>query len=788
MISGSVTSTLRPIRIAFVIAPWDRAAALRAMQISTFLWGGTYNPIIPYHQRLGRKNPFHAGASKAQEIFEGYLRAYDPDFVVRLGKTKSAKVDLGRYTEIDEDGILGKALTDATPGYGVGLFELLRHLFDEEFSFVRREKVAFEIPDVQESLLWTSMFGDVPQELREAVESHLRAFPDYQQVSLDEDTYLNTLRRDNHFILRLGRRFIEHEHTGERNDRIFLMDGNSVEDIVFYWNLRALGWNIIPLPLKASTCPGTKSRIEKYIEVNHWPLRGNPSMFNHTTLLKAPSISEEDHRKFADSLKLKKPKKKDLFGPLSIQPWIPRIWDEWDRERNRGRRTEIYVERNKVKFSPEGKCFEVPPILPEFAEDFGGQGTPRCANGLEIRIYGETGTYAESIPEGGDLIARALHRYSIRGLRCSANGPVVYPAYKGSELRLELPLAESVFQAWFKERDWDTTLSDNGHIVKHVLKQFGGMWGTRMLEHEEVLRLLDKISATKWFEKKAFSGLIHKCANQVNYLDPDYLTSWLVKSNIVKLGIELTCPQCRQRSWYSIKEANYKLECRQCLESFTVPCEDPDKIKWAYRGHGAFTSRYGTQGGLAVLLTLKMFSQGSLNRVTPMLSFNAKNGDKEMEIDLALHTSRERSGGSKQNVFFIECKSYNEFEKKDIQRMEWFSRQFPGTAMVFSTLRRELTPKESSMLTPVCQRACKARLTGKPSNPLIILTGTELFSSTEPWNTWRELDGKYQRYQHWPYQDDEAEALAEATQFLYLGFDTNEFIHRHRSQKPSTTT
>ena len=71
MISGSLTSTLRPIRIAFVIPPWDRAAALKAMRISSFLWGGTFNPIIPFHQRIDRRYPFFSGARSAREVFEG---------------------------------------------------------------------------------------------------------------------------------------------------------------------------------------------------------------------------------------------------------------------------------------------------------------------------------------------------------------------------------------------------------------------------------------------------------------------------------------------------------------------------------------------------------------------------------------------------------------------------------------------------------------------------------------------------------------------------------------------
>lgn len=173
MITGTLTSTLRPIRIAFVIRPWDRAAALRAMQISTFLWGGTYNPIIPFHQRIDRRNQFFRGADNAREVFEGYLQAYDPDFVVRLGSIQQANVNLGRYREIKEDDIVASVLDDGTPGYGIGLYEILGNLLDEEFRHVHRHPYAFDIPDVGDSLLWTSIFGGIPESLQEGIESCL---------------------------------------------------------------------------------------------------------------------------------------------------------------------------------------------------------------------------------------------------------------------------------------------------------------------------------------------------------------------------------------------------------------------------------------------------------------------------------------------------------------------------------------------------------------------------------------------------------------------------------------
>lgn len=787
MVSGTLTSTLRPIRIAFVIRPWDRAAALRAMQINTFLWGGTYNPIIPFHQRIDRRNQFFHGAGSAREVFEGYLQAYDPDFVVRLGSTKQANIDLGRYREIKEEEIVSSALDDGTPGYGIGLYEILGHLLDDEFRHVHRHTYAFDIPDVGDSLLWTSIFGGVPESLRESIDSGLKEFPGYRRVPCDFESYLDIFRPENHFLRKLGNRNIESRRKGFRDDWVYLMDGGSVEDVVFYWNLRALGWSILPVPLAARGNNTVLRHVEKYVEDNYWPYRGNPSMFNHTTLLKAPSVSEKDHQAFEKALKFK-PTDKQGFGKLSIQPWIPRFWNEWDRRRNGGERGTVTVEKKEIRLTPIENRFYVPSILPEFAAEFSHNGTPRCANDLEPRVYGESGTYAEAIPEGGEEVARALDRYSIRELRCSADGPVYYPSHRGWEHQFDLPLAEPIFKAWFKERGWETELSDSGHIVKHVLKQFGGIWGTNLLTAEQVFEVLGEIVREKWVDQRNMKRLVHQCANKGSRIGADRIMKWLVDANIVKLGIELTCPQCRQRSWYSVAEADYELECRQCLENFKLPSESLKEINWAYRGQGAFTSREASQGALAVILTLRLFSRPSFDQITPMLSFNAKKGDDLMEIDLALHTRKMRSGLPEKSVLFVECKSYNEFARLDIEKMEAFTWQFPGTAMVFSTLRRSLEKREITMLTAVAKRSLKTRLRGGAAMPLIILTGNELFSSSELRQTWERLGGKYARYGGWSYHEDENDWLAKATQHLYLDFDNKAFIDRLRRRrvKPAT--
>ena len=79
---------MRPLRLAFVVEPHDRGAVLKAIQTASFLWGGSYCPIVPYYRHLPRGWSWHGrgAGSSARAVVEGYLEAFDPDLVVLVGK------------------------------------------------------------------------------------------------------------------------------------------------------------------------------------------------------------------------------------------------------------------------------------------------------------------------------------------------------------------------------------------------------------------------------------------------------------------------------------------------------------------------------------------------------------------------------------------------------------------------------------------------------------------------------------------------------------------------------
>jgi hypothetical protein len=118
MPSGTLSVRLRPLRLAFIVHAGDRKSIREAIEISSFLWGGLYNPIIPHYSRRPKHAKTYWRGASAAEVFTGCLEAFDPDYVVRLGAAKNRTIPLGHRREIEAAKILEGVAKDGTPAFG----------------------------------------------------------------------------------------------------------------------------------------------------------------------------------------------------------------------------------------------------------------------------------------------------------------------------------------------------------------------------------------------------------------------------------------------------------------------------------------------------------------------------------------------------------------------------------------------------------------------------------------------------------------------------------------------
>ena len=794
MATSEISIKLRPIKLAFLVDMKDTNAVLEAIKINTFLWGGRFNPIIPVFSRTSKiwqKRTF--GNKSAKDIIAGYVNAYDPDFIVQMCNCPYLNLIAGDRQTISVDKIVADAKHNRFPHYGIGLFEILDYFIHEELRFIRREPINIFIPRFKKpySLFLASVFGELPDDLDKVFWNRYSKQIGANKVKCDISNYSNCWKNNRFYFSGLSSLYINKvkPHSWFGDSYIFYLDATKTSDIIDYWNLRALGWNVIPVPKQAFKKETIKKFVRNFIEKNFYPYKYSSNIYHNTTIIKSYYTTSEEMEQFVNSLGIVPPSKSNQLK-VAFQHWYPRIWDEWAREKDNAECCDL--ESDSTEYEPTGKqgSFRLKTLTPKFINR-SSFGKACFANEIIIHSYGDKVPIAEVFPQGGRELAGAFgfmlspseHRFSKKGL-------VYLSPYPNLSVSLIKPEAEDIFLAWLENRGWQAELSPAGRIAKQMLKQLGGICGINILANENLVELLGEMQGEKIKKHSEFNRRISKFIKpEWGDIDKGKLQEFtknriqkLVNVGVIQVGMELQCPICHQRSWYSIKEVDYSLKCPKCLAQFHFPSHSPKKIQWSYRTVGPFSSSNQAYGAYSVLLTLRFFTQLLHGAITPITSFVLIKDKKEIgEVDLGLFFRELRFLSGKIEVIFAECKTYNRFTRKDIKRMRVIANKFPGAVMVFATLRDSFTKSEKKYLCDFVSKYREYWEANRPYNPVLILTGTELFSDLGPPFCWREKGDIYAEAAKNFSAMYDLFHLCDITQQLYLGLEPwQEWLEKQR--------
>ena len=776
MTRGTVKVTLRPIKLAFLVNPNDRESLLKAIEINTFLWGGTYNPIIPTYERIPSawKVPPYDNPT-AKSVVSGYLDNFDPDYVVPIGKCAGYSLDVGYRERIDDvSEILAQVEKRKAPNYGIGLFEILNYFFQEELKFQRRypeeEDICVPRFNTDFTLFFSSVFGVLPKNIDKVFWESFAEALDAEKIDCSASNYTEFFNRNKLFLRRMTGLYLR--SSGRQGKlRIFFLDATKPLDIMDYWNLRAVGWEVFPVPKQFTKSDKTQTSILNFIReecLTHVP---NPEVYYKTTIFKSRSISDHEHRHFLDSLEESK---------VVSQTQYPRIWDESARTDDHVESCTLIADRIEHDVSTDQEPIRFKTLDPKFIRPSFGLSEPIFANEIEWRLSDDKVIFAEVIPEGDSKQAFSIVAESIglrlhTGMRIFKNGVVYLPCSSEQSLFLRDPHAEGVLTRWLESKGWEVELSPPGRIAKQMIWQLGGINGTSILAQKGIIQLLGKMNNK---DKKSMSeasvwGEIQQIANanQMRYKTgeaAERTLQQLIEAKVFQLGIKVQCPICTKHSWYSVKDTNYELQCSECLAQFPFPYTSKE-VKWTYRTLGPFSSSNQADGAYTVLLMLRFFFNFPWydGAMTPLMSFTAKKDQMEIEADLALFFQESKSRHSKMKLIFAECKTFNYFEKKDIDRMKDLGKEFPGAILVFATLKKSLDNEEKEFLRPLVKRSRKNRINGSLFNPVLILTRTELISEAHFTDTWRKSGGIRKRLANSSTLSNLLE-LCDFTQQIYL--------------------
>jgi hypothetical protein len=819
MAFGDITVTLRPIKFAFLVNPAERGILDRVVEASLFQWGGLHNPIIPIFRKLP---PYWSDLPSRKlapaEICSGYLRMFDPDAVIVCGNVDKSVVPshIEHVHTLDE--FAGDLSKEDSQSFGVGLFELLDQFAETEFKYARRDEMKVLMPtyDAASSTLFKAVIGQIPaQAKRETYRSLIKSI-EVDQPHVTIDNFLQVIRHPHRFFLSAvcAQNLEFRRPRTERSLAAFLMNHTNALDIIDFWNLRALGWHVLPIPLKLASAPDTAAFVQGFINRQRSLDRAAPGVTD-VAILKGRSITPSDFDAFINSVP------RTAGQSLTVQTWYPPMWDEFTRRFGRLTCSNISAGQAHTPVSDEKSRVRIKALAPTFMAANLGHG-PRYANDIRISMYGQSEFGAEVLPPYENSVARLFGIGLLTDWRAGPGGPTYLGRYADAMIHLNQPSPRDVISTVLATRGWKNfEFSSSGNVAYQMMKHLGGPYQIGLLrnlsliqfleslatggdpeEEEKIARQIDaKLKAlagqneqipladakkvvraeigklagvpfpTKDVEEREFFKNISRIANSRRFpLDASTLVERYTKAKIFNLGVRVQCSVCDQRSWYPLELIRSELQCPICLSQFELPTHNPrNEIKWSYKSLGPFALPKQGFGAYSVLLTVAFLSDWHDPATTPIFSFRANHSGKELEADFMMFYRSATFWERETETIFGECKSFNGFSGKDIRRMTALAEDNPDAVLVFATLASQFSDRDKRLLTPFVKKCRKYAKLERPKNPVLLLTGTELFSDFGPPQCWRDAGGQMKVFADSGRPIDGLLTLCDATQQLHLG-------------------
>ena len=589
---------------------------------------------------------------------------------------------------------------------------------------------------------------------------------------------------------------------------LFILDAEESGDVVDFWTLRAIHQHVRAVPIQwindlAPFCI-------QFIQDNFRREPDHPvGTVASPILMFSRSTSEGDIEETAKNFPFA-----NGGHSYAIRRWTPTIWDKSSRQVPSPTRPNLEVDSVTMNIQFEGDNPEVrfDPLFPEFADEH--HNLFRVANVIRLQDWSNT-EHAVRVRDrsDNDQIATvfpcnyknpSVPKFQPESQRewdhllPTTEGFVIFPSRKELFERWSLVDGTTAFNQWFNDNQVSATLSDGGRSTEQIIQTLGGLkWGVLCLAHKGVIELLDEM--TRGLTKTAhYLEFKNKIRNAINYAGlRDRTLETFVEKRVVELGLELKCSKCSSWSWYPLKQLDYTLTCDLCRKQFDFPVTNPvygKHSRWAYRVVGPFALPNYADGGYAASLAIRFFADvvGAFDEAEVTWS-SAQRLELPtvdvVEADFILwYRSRDIFGAERSffnsgrpifrpglptETVFGEAKSFGEdaFAQRDIDRMKLLAEALPGSILVFATMKETLSGEEIDRIRKLANWGRGYDKERRQTRaPVIVLTGTELFSTGSLRSAWEKKGGRHKGLMDRVWKGlNNPRFLADATQYLYLG-------------------
>jgi len=664
-----VTRTIRPPRVAYIAGNIDHCDTI--IQLCSLTWGGKHFCIIPYDISVG-----------LSEEWWRLLTAYDPDTVISCveldGATEEQLLDMTakkypRAKQERKDHILqwrnpapngeairGQSLYSALLGVGA---------YDKRESFPKAL-----VPDVPADnplqLYIKARYGCLNENWASSILSKggfrydltLDDLIPLQRVKLGDNfldfvigdeppKYGNPLPLLDYTLIDLteqgeGRELREYSDTSivhDVQDLLIVSEGISVEDLCWFWNLRAqryLPYNKLPLWLPREVVEARTSDISRLFPQREGSLAG--------AFILSKTISTGELQDLARELGTGIEVATSDLDRFYARQFFLGIRDQQEVFFHEGRVRIPSPQADVVKHCRHPQYYYVDIDLPEYK-------LPR----LNVLSWGTWIT--------------AYYRVSRTGLSFLRWGDVI-----DRYIELTAPTPWEMIETFAEIAGYIAELSDKGGIAERLIQLAGGVSRLWLLSGRTVYELFDQLAELR--QAKEFKARLRDIFRDLSVASSDDrvgqimqaiasdrhdralqtfgqmkntlkfntntargFVDWLIQQSLVFRGAELQCPVCRTKQWLYIDNFSSRMRCTGCQQAVNIPL-DVNVVQWQYRLNTLY-ARAHELGVIPHLLTLSYaveqsnFASSRIIGWFPGIKLQAREGIEttvpEMEIDVA---------------------------------------------------------------------------------------------------------------------------------------------------------
>lgn len=798
----SANIRLRPTRIGFLVRPTDMASVRRIMRLCACLWGGVFNPIIPVFRKPPAEwRPERFERQRGLDVAKGYVRFFEPDVYVEAeqGLIEDAGLGALREEHTFEPAVvpLGDLLAArdhrdwAEFSIGLGINDVLGDLYRTERRLSLRDPAeAVMVKAARSGAAAEAMFGVYPlQKDASYFAENYRSVFKPKELALGPAAWREVFQKGAVTPLRITRHGLDFQRLWHHELVIFVFDPARATDLIDLWNMRLEPHPVLPVPV--DWVDELRDHLCAVIRDGHRPMRGNPSgLMHHSTVEFGRSIGKAQAERLTADLVKDLPK-----GAVAIKHWRNRIWDPpYDDRIHRDGPLAITAREENVKLilREDGErraSFET--LAPEFAERYGGHHM-RWVNAVRVGAFGSKpvatvlpfNTFDRSWPRlvtGGDRIA------------IGREGWVFGQRYKGWSETISFLTKEEAIAGALKRFGIEAKLSDPGHVARQMLDRLDGMWGVRLLAFPGIVRMLNDMA-----------GSVRRKSNETGSVEETFdrrsasLDQWtailarekgkwlrepkledFTKRGIIRLGLETVCPHCQGGNWHGLDTVDYSVTCERCLNTYEFPQAEirRNNKNWRYRVIGPFSVPDFARGSYSALLTLRVLegfggSHGELTFSTAMdLAFEGRLCEADF---VALRRADRMDRFEEPELVIGETKSFGQgdlIKAKDLAKLQDIAARLPGAVIVISVMRETFTANEKRLLRRFSEWSRRSGDYSRPRNPVVLLTGHELFVDHLVGAKWKELGEPHARFAEYEHTRNLFN-LAQATQAIHLGLSS----------------